>query len=89
MDANGDRIGSSHRDASRVYVLGNESEGISPEVAALAAGSPQLELHVAEGALDEDIIRKLSPVTDFFGIGDEIWRAEDPAARLGEFRAAF
>lgn len=44
---------------------------------------------VAEGALDIDIIRKLSPFTDFFGIGEEIWRAEDPAARLAELRAAF
>ncbi|GAA6165228.1 thiamine phosphate synthase [Pelagimonas sp. KU-00592-HH] len=44
---------------------------------------------VAEGALDVDIIRKLSPVTDFFGIGEEIWRAEDPVAQLAEFKAAF
>jgi thiamine-phosphate pyrophosphorylase len=44
---------------------------------------------VAEGALDVDIIRKLSPVTDFFGIGEEIWRADDPVAQLAEFKAAF
>jgi thiamine-phosphate pyrophosphorylase len=44
---------------------------------------------VAEGALDVDIIRKLSPVTDFFGIGEEIWRAEDPVAQLAECKAAF
>ncbi|MCP9482136.1 thiamine phosphate synthase [Shimia sp. CNT1-13L.2] len=44
---------------------------------------------VAEGALDVEIIRKLSPVTDFFGIGEEIWRAEDPVAQLAEFKAAF
>jgi thiamine-phosphate pyrophosphorylase len=43
---------------------------------------------VAEGALDEDRIRSLAPVTDFFGIGDEIWQAEDPAARLGELLSA-
>ncbi len=43
---------------------------------------------VAEGALDIDMVRKLAPVTDFFGIGEEIWRTDDPAARLGEFIAA-
>ena len=44
---------------------------------------------VAEGALHEDNIRQLAPVTDFFGIGEEIWRAEDPVAKLKEFEAAF
>lgn len=38
---------------------------------------------VAEGILDEDLIRSLSPVTDFFGIGDEIWRQEDASGALG------
>src|SRR6056297_636745 len=43
--------------------------------------SQMIELPVvAEGALDEDLIRRLSPVTDFFGFGDEIWQTEDPAA---------
>ena len=37
---------------------------------------------VAEGALDADLIRALAPMTDFFGIGDEIWRSDDPAATL-------
>ncbi len=44
---------------------------------------------VAEGALDEEIIRKLSPFTDFFGIGEEIWNSDDPAAKLAAFRGAF
>ena len=43
---------------------------------------------VAEGALDEELIRSLAPVTDFFGIGSEIWGAEDPAAELGRLVAA-
>lgn len=43
---------------------------------------------VAEGALDDDLIRRLAPVTDFFGIGTEIWGAEDPAAELGRLVAA-
>lgn len=43
---------------------------------------------VAEGALDIDLVRKLAPVTDFFGIGQEIWAAEDPAAALAALSAA-
>lgn len=38
---------------------------------------------VAEGALDEALMRTLAPVTDFFAIGDEIWRSNDPAKALG------
>lgn len=37
---------------------------------------------VAEGALTEDLIRKVAPYTDFFGLGDEIWQAENPLAQL-------
>ena len=37
---------------------------------------------VAEGALDEDLVCALSPHTDFFGLGDELWRHDDPAAVL-------
>lgn len=37
---------------------------------------------VAEGGLDEDSITRLRNVTDFFGIGPEIWGAEDPADQL-------
>jgi thiamine-phosphate pyrophosphorylase len=37
---------------------------------------------VAEGALSVTVIRDLAPVTDFFGIGDEIWSGDDPAAAL-------
>ncbi len=43
---------------------------------------------VAEGALDEDLVRTLSPVTDFFGIGEEIWREDDASAALGALVAA-
>ncbi|QFT59886.1 thiamine-phosphate pyrophosphorylase [Sulfitobacter sp. THAF37] len=42
---------------------------------------------VAEGALDAQMVRTLAPFTDFFGIGDEIWKAEDPVAALGGFIA--
>lgn len=37
---------------------------------------------VAEGALSADLVAKLGTVTDFFGIGEEIWRAPDAAAAL-------
>jgi thiamine-phosphate pyrophosphorylase len=43
---------------------------------------------VAEGGLDPELVATLAPVTDFFGIGAEIWRAEDPAAELRRLIAA-
>ena len=39
---------------------------------------------VAEGGLDAARIAQLTPYTDFFGLGDEIWQSDDPALRLGE-----
>ena len=51
--------------------------------------SEMIELPVvAEGGLDEDTVRTLWDVTDFFAFGEEIWGAEDPAARLGELIGA-
>ncbi len=45
--------------------------------------SQMIELPVvAEGALDAARIEELAPVTDFFGIGPEIWGHDDPAAAL-------
>jgi len=43
---------------------------------------------VAEGALDVAQITALTPLTDFFGIGDEIWRSDDPAKALNGLIAA-
>ena len=43
---------------------------------------------VAEGALTEDTIRTLTPFTDFFAIGEEIWRSDDPSATLSRFLGA-
>ncbi len=43
---------------------------------------------IAEGALTPDLIRTLAPHTDFFGIGDEIWQADDPLAALKNLMAA-
>jgi thiamine-phosphate pyrophosphorylase len=44
---------------------------------------------VAEGALNPELIAKISPVTDFFGIGEEIWKSDDPVAALATLQAAF
>lgn len=43
---------------------------------------------VAEGNLNEDRIRSLSPITDFFGIGSEIWMQDDPVAALTKLCSA-
>ena len=37
---------------------------------------------VAEGDLHPEIIKTLAPVTDFFGIGEEVWRHDDPSDAL-------
>jgi len=42
---------------------------------------------VAEGALDASLVAALAPVTDFFGIGDEVWREDDPSAALARLIA--
>ena len=42
---------------------------------------------VAEGALDIASVETLATSTDFFGIGEEIWRDDDPAGELGRLLA--
>ncbi len=37
---------------------------------------------VAEGAITVELVEKYGPVTDFFGIGSEIWAAENASAAL-------
>ena len=37
---------------------------------------------IAEGALTRTLVESFAPVTDFFALGPEIWRAEDPLAAL-------
>lgn len=37
---------------------------------------------VAEGGLSVDAIARLAPMTDFFGIGEEIWSTDEPVAAL-------
>ena len=42
---------------------------------------------VAESALDPEQVAELAPVTDFFGIGEEIWRQDDPVTALQDLLA--
>lgn len=52
--------------------------------------SEMIELPVvAEGGMNAEQITTLSPVTDFIGIGEEIWQHGDPAARLRDLTALF
>jgi thiamine-phosphate pyrophosphorylase len=37
---------------------------------------------IVEGALTADLVAQFGPVTDFFGIGEEIWNSEDPVKAL-------
>ena len=43
---------------------------------------------VAEGGLTRDLIATLSPHTDFFALGGEIWDHDDPQSALGDLIAA-
>lgn len=42
---------------------------------------------VAEGGLTVGAITRLAPMTDFFGICEEIWATQDPVAALGVLTA--
>ena len=37
---------------------------------------------IAEGALTRELVERFGPVTDFFGLGPEIWSTPNPAAAL-------
>ncbi len=43
---------------------------------------------VAEGGLTEALMADLAPVTDFFAVGEEIWREEDAVGALTRLIAA-
>ena len=43
---------------------------------------------IAEGALTRELIAQFGPVTDFFGIGSEIWSAAEPVTALKDLLAA-
>lgn len=63
-------------------------DGSRAEAEIFAWWSKMIELPVvAEGALDLHLIESLAPVTDFFAIGPEIWRNDDPLAELQRLSA--
>lgn len=43
---------------------------------------------VAEGALTAELVGRFGPVTDFLGLGPELWSAPDPVAALAKLLAA-
>lgn len=64
-------------------------DGTQAEIGLFEWWSMMIEVPVvAEGALDEALIRALAPHTDFFGIGAEIWGADDPVSALKALRSA-
>ncbi|MBV7409946.1 thiamine phosphate synthase [Maritimibacter sp. DP1N21-5] len=67
----------------------NLGDGTQAEPELFAWWSEMIEVPVvAEGGLTADLIRELSPITDFLSIGEEIWGADDPAAVLARLAAA-
>lgn len=63
-------------------------DGSRAERALFAWWSEMIEVPVvAEGALTPALLADLAPVTDFFAIGDEIWREADPVAALRRLAA--
>jgi thiamine-phosphate pyrophosphorylase len=58
-------------------------DGQVTETEAFEWWSQMIELPiVAEGAVNVEAVERLAPYTDFFGIGEEIWRTDDPSAAL-------
>lgn len=58
-----------------------DGERVDPEL--FAWWSEMIEVPVvAEGALTQELVAQLAPVTDFFAIGQEIWTHDSPADAL-------
>ena len=65
-------------------------DGSHADASLFAWWTEMIELPVvAEGQLDVSLIQSLAPVTDFFGIGNEIWTDDDPTAALATLIAGF
>ncbi|MEL7253914.1 MAG: thiamine phosphate synthase [Pseudomonadota bacterium] len=64
-------------------------DGSRAEVDLFAWWTEMIEVPVvAEGALDVNYVAELSAITDFFGIGSEIWNTDDAAGALSQLKAA-
>ena len=58
-------------------------DGISAEYSLFEWWSEMIELPVvAEGGLTKDLVAQLTPVSDFFAIGPEIWTTDAPKQKL-------
>jgi len=64
-------------------------EGTHADHGLFAWWSEMIEMPaVAEGALNQACVKTLAPVTDFFGIGQEIWSEDDPVSAIKRLAAA-
>jgi len=64
-------------------------DGRQADVDLFAWWSMMIEVPVvAEGALTKELITAISPHTDFFGIGEEIWSQDDPLQAFADLRSA-
>ncbi|PHP29131.1 thiamine phosphate synthase [Limimaricola cinnabarinus] len=93
--------GNSRHDGMTAGELGADYVSFGPAGATDLGTTPQAEAElfewwsmmievpvVAEGALDLDVVRRLAPHADFFGIGEEIWREADAAETLRRYASA-
>ncbi|KIC48732.1 thiamine phosphate synthase [Tateyamaria sp. ANG-S1] len=74
-------------EAGADYIAFGPLAGVAEEATAeddlFAWWSEMIEVPVvAEGGLTLDTVKRLAPITDFFGVGEEIWGDDDPAAAL-------
>ena len=71
-------------------VAGASGDGQLAESELFSWWSEMIEVPVvAEGALSLEAIANLSEITDFFGIGEEIWETDNPVQALAEIRTRF
>ncbi|MGI9391133.1 MAG: thiamine phosphate synthase [Boseongicola sp.] len=64
-------------------------DGTQADLAVFKWWSEVIEVPVvAEGALGIDVVQELAPYTDFFAVGEEIWRTDDAATALAVLVAA-
>ena len=65
-------------------------DGSRAEADLFAWWSEMIEIPVvAEGALTPDLVAALTPVTDFFAVGEEIWSTDAPADALRSLLASW
>lgn len=64
------------------------SDGETVDIDVFTWWSEMIELPaVAEGGLNGDLVKSFGPLTDFFGVGTEIWNSDNPAQALKDLVA--